>query len=258
MNGVWTATELLAARTLPPIGGKARGLVELARLSMPVPDFVAVDATALEGGLSDAARETLRRHLASWGDVPVAVRSSAAAEDGAQASWAGQFETVLGVRGYEAVEKAIAYCVQAAGSDRVRAYADMHGLQTGAMAVVVQKLADGRASGVVFSRDPDDPERALISVGLGLGEGVVQGIVPTDTVRVDDDGRVETTLAHKDLAMRLVNGAMAEVTVKSGENEPALSDVLARTLYDYSRSLEQALGCPQDVEFTVVGGRTVG
>ncbi|MFT6142758.1 MAG: pyruvate,water dikinase [Myxococcota bacterium] len=218
---------------------------------------MALDATAVTLPLSPEVKQAIASQLTAWGDVPVAVRSSAAAEDGVQASWAGQFETVLGAVGLDAVEAAIKTCVAGATSERVLAYADMHGLQTGAMAIVLQKLAPGTASGVVFSRDPQDPERTLISVGLGLGEGVVQGLVSADTVHVNDAGVVSTVVAHKDSAVRMVDGTPQEVSVETGQDDPALTDVLARTLYDYSRTLERELGCPQDVEFTVVDGRVV-
>jgi pyruvate,water dikinase len=259
MSGVLSQAALVDGPDRAEIGGKASGLVRLARLRLPVPRFFVVSPEALDAsGLRADALAAVREAVEGLGDVALAVRSSAAAEDGATASWAGQFETVLGARGPDAVVAAIARCVASARSERVRAYAEMHGLTPGAMAVVVQELVVGEASGVCFSRDPEDPERTLISVGLGLGEGVVQGLVPCDAVRVDARGAVEVELSHKDAAVRLVDGAPAEVPVEAAvAAAPAIDEAVAREIARCARVVERATGRPQDLEFTVRDGRVV-
>jgi len=240
------------------------GLVRLAGLGCPVPPFFVLTTAAWSASGGDAdppaapaeeVRQALARSLASLGPGPYAVRSSAVVEDSAESSWAGQFESVLGVMDADAVDNAVVTCWRSATGERARAYADLHQLRTGAMAVVVQRMIPGQVSGVVFSRTPEDPERALISVGLGLGEGVVQGRVPCDTFRIDRKGVIEEELADKDEEM-VLEGAEPVVREVTGarRSEPALDEAEVRAVAEWTFRLEEALGTPVDVEFTVADG----
>jgi len=246
------------------VGGKARGLVQLAGLECPVPPFFVLTTAAWEasgGGqgppehVAPEVREALAQALVDLGPGPYAVRSSAVVEDPATASWAGQFDTVLGVEAAEVFE-GVRTCWASAAGERARAYAESRGLRTGAMAVVVQRMVVGQVSGVGFSRTPEDPERALIWAGLGLGEGVVQGLVPCDTYRVDRRGRVEAEVADKDEETVLL-GAEVRARPVTGERResPALSEGLVRDLAVWCFLLEEELGGAVDVEFTVDAGR---
>ncbi len=119
-------------------------------------------------------------------------------------------------------------------------------------------MVEGDASGVMFSADPDDPDSTLISAAWGLGEGVVQGTVACDTVRVDGAGEVQTLLAKKDRAVSMVEGHPTEVPVPEAmQTEPALSDDQARALATMGRALGDRLGGPQDIEWTRQGDRIV-
>jgi pyruvate,water dikinase len=241
------------------LGGKGAGLARLVGLGMPVPEFVVLTVAAWRPDAEAPEEEdftSLWREVSAWGDVRLAVRSSAAVEDGASASWAGQFESVLGVRGEAELRAAVARCWASGRSERVAAYGAAHGQRAGAMAVVVQRLLEGEASGVMFTADPEWPERSLISVGWGLGEGVVQGRVPCDTWRVAPGGRAEVELEDKDEAVLLVNGEPAVVEVPAERRrEPALSEGTAIELAELGWRLAKALGRPQDVEFTLADGR---
>ena len=105
-----------------------------------------------------------------WGKV--AVRSSAVGEDGAEHSFAGMYETVLGVEGEHALLAAIETCRESAQSERISAYRQAHGLHERPVAVVVQQMVEGTSSGVLFkSRPALDPEQALISAAWGLERG---------------------------------------------------------------------------------------
>lgn len=224
------------------VGGKGAGLAELVRLGLPVPPFFVIPP--------DGPLEALDAAYAALGGGRVAVRSSAVGEDGVAHSFAGQYVTVLGVDGIDAVRAAVGTCRASAENERVLAYCALHGLQPTPVAVVVQRMVEGDASGVMFSATPEDPDRVLISAGFGLGEGVVQGLVSCDTLRVGLT--VEVERARKETAVRLVDGAPVEVPV-ADPDAPAISDALAAALADIGRRLEKALGRPQDVEWTRQG-----
>jgi phosphohistidine swiveling domain-containing protein len=239
------------------VGGKAVGLARLADAGCRVPRFFVLTTDAFRAGLTDEVRSELRHALSELGPVRVAVRSSATVEDSAGASWAGQFETVLGALGAEEVEAAVLRCWASLGSARVAAYAERHGAPD-AMAVVVQELALGEVSGVLFSRDPDDPDRALISAGLGLGEGVVQGRVPCDTWRVDAADRIEATIDDKDEELVLGDaGPEPRPVLDARRAAPCLTDAQILELTGWGRALERAIGAAADVEFTVRQGAVV-
>jgi len=162
------------------IGGKAQGLLRLMRAGAEVPPWFVLTA----GGDPFAA-------VAAWresGWRRVAVRSSAIGEDGAKHSFAGMYETILGVTDADGLVAAIGRCRASAHQSRVTTYIADHGLKSTPVAVIIQEMVEGDASGVMFSSDPADPDQVLISAAWGLGEGVVQGSVPCDTVRVGLDG----------------------------------------------------------------------
>jgi pyruvate,water dikinase len=234
------------------VGGKAAGLLALRAAGLTVPQFFVITTEAagqLPGGLDEAVQRL--------GAQRIAVRSSASVEDGQAASWAGQFETVLGVPPQE-VARAVEQCWQSACSPRVKAYADRVGASVGPIAVVVQEMIPGEASGVLFSRDPYDPERVLISAAWGLGEGVVQGTVPCDTWRVSSDEIVESSVAHKDEAVVLgPTGPVLRAVSPSQADLPCLDEGIVRELARLARRIETDFGFPVDVEFTVTGSRVV-
>lgn len=160
-----------------PVGGKARGLSQLAAFGMHVPD-----AYVVIGAQAPLAPGRLEQLLDSLGGGPVAVRSSAEAEDGAEASFAGQFDTVLGVRGPQEVAAAIAQCVASVENAHASAYTSDRSVDHGAMAVVIQRMIDPQFSGVTFTVDPVSHrrDRLVIDVVAGLGEKLVSGEAEPD------------------------------------------------------------------------------
>jgi len=232
------------------IGGKARGLVRLMRAGATVPPWFVITPGTDPFHAVAAWRES------GWSRV--AVRSSAIAEDGKKHSFAGMYESILGVTDADSLVAAIGRCRASADAARVTAYIADHGLSATPVAVIVQEMVEGDASGVMFSSDPNDPDLALISAAWGLGEGVVQGSVPCDTIRVNLSADVETTLACKDLAISMVDGRPTEVPVpETMQHEPALSSEQAIELTRVGRGLETALGGPQDIEWTRQGDRLI-
>src|SRR5215216_1284474 len=128
-------------------------------------------------------------------ETAVAVRSSATTEDLAGASFAGQQETYLNVRGAEALMQAVKNCWASLWTARAMAYRARQGIvpETVSLAVVIQEMVPSEAAGVMFTANPANGHRneVVVSAAWGLGESVVSGSVTTDDVVVDkESGRV--------------------------------------------------------------------
>ncbi len=136
--------------------------------------------------IADAVRAA---YAALGTDVPVAVRSSATAEDLPFASFAGQQDTYLNVVGADAVLAAVRQCWASLWTDRAVTYRATHGISpsTVALAVVVQRMVDAAVAGVLFTANPVTGRRheAVIDASPGLGEAVVSGAVNPDHFVVD-------------------------------------------------------------------------
>jgi len=247
------AFEAFVLEGADPTPGSASLRDRVASLPLPAP-------------LADALRSTLAaRGLV--GSV-VAVRSSATAEDAAAASFAGQFTSVLGVRAEHDLEelwRAIQTVWLSAFSEHALAYAAGQSAADGLrMAVIVQQLAPARAAGVAFSIDPvsGDHDVAVVSAVYGLGELLVSGDVDADTMRVTRDGRIDVVLADKEHALVRSSsrggdgdvggsGTMRVEIPAALRRAPAISDAQTREITSVARSLEEALGAPQDVEWAI-------
>jgi hypothetical protein len=277
------------------IGGKGFALNELAGRGVPIPPWIAVTADAADmvlapfreaiaklvrdvpAGDVTAARTaagivaelvrgarwpaSLQRQLTDHlrrlqPGVRLAVRSSAAEEDSAAHSFAGQLATTLFVP-REEVEAAVRECWASAFSERAILYRKARGLPADAVriAVVIQEMVDSRVSGVAFTADPTTglPSH-LVVAGYGLGEGVVLDLVETDRyVREFDAPRWEYTVRSK--TRRVVRRADASpgtefAAVPAEDRErPALSEAQLESLADVLHRIEARAGCPQDVEW---------
>lgn len=159
-----------AAQDPAVAGRKAATLARLARRGFAIPDGVVA---------ADAQRSDAAAILGLLGDGALAVRSSARAEDGSSASWAGQYESVLGVRGEEALVAAMETVRTSGSGRRVSAY----GPAEERIPVLVQRQLAPSSSGVAFSADPITGDRGtcVISATRGLGAPVVQGETGGDT-----------------------------------------------------------------------------
>ncbi|TNF35314.1 MAG: pyruvate, water dikinase [Gammaproteobacteria bacterium] len=177
-----------------PVGGKASGLASLVQMGLAVPEaFVVVNA------IPGVYPDDLEARYGAMGYGQVAVRSSAVGEDGVDASFAGQYETILNVEGFDALRVAIDQCVASLESHRASAYkAQQFGDVPVTMSVVIQRMIQPRAAGVLFSVDPVSArrDRLVIDAVTGLGEQLVSGEVTPDHYKVDLAGKV----AQHDLA----------------------------------------------------------
>ena len=174
-------------------GSKAVGLGEAARSGLPLPPGVALSGAVVEavaGGENQAIEEVTKlvRPLGS----PLAVRSSAVDEDGAEASFAGQHVTLLNVPGVDAVADALREVWWSAHSDSAITCRQRVGLfRRPSVGVVVQSLLDPDCAGVMFTRNPiNGADERVIEASWGLGEAVVAGLVIPDHFRITQSGQV--------------------------------------------------------------------
>jgi pyruvate,water dikinase len=210
------------------VGGKAVGLARLTQLGLPVPPAVVIPSSA-RGRLPKDADE-----IARLLGEPLAVRSSAAAEDAEGRSAAGQFESLMGVSRDDLAE-AVDRVFRSAKSDRAVAY----GGPPGSMAVVIQSEVAATRAGVAFSRDPvTGQSEVLVECLFGHGERLVSGAAEPDRYLVKPDGRVRARVAERDGPYRLLR---------------ALRDDEARTIAELARRAEDGFGRPVDIEFCYEG-----
>jgi len=219
----------LADITDASAGGKAYGLARLVAMGLPVPP-----AFVLRNARQHHFPDALEQHYAALGATAVAVRSSALGEDGGAASFAGQYDTVLNVRGLPQLRDAIAHCVASVASERARSYQQAQvGGNDVAMNVVVQAMVNARVAGVVFTADPVSARRDLLVIDAvaGLGEALVSGEATPDHYAVHTSGQI---------VRRQLTGA-----------QPLLSDAEIAAIAAQARAAQAHEGQPLDLEWAI-------
>lgn len=247
------ATHLFAA--LDALDGKdveaARRAAEQMRTALatqPLPQNVARAVTQ--------AWQTLGVHF------PLAVRSSATAEDLPGASFAGQQDTYLNILGEEALHDAVKRCWISLFTDRAVLYRARSGFghESVKLSVVVQRLVEPDVSGILFTADPISGHRKITSIdaGFGLGEALVGGLISADLYRVDRRTRtvIEATVGDKAIAIRSLpgGGTRQEKLSQSMRSARSLTDAQVLALADMGERIETYYGGePQDVEWCFCG-----
>lgn len=192
------------------------------------------------------------------GNLPVAVRSSATAEDLPDASFAGQQETYLNIQGANAVLNAVKRCWASLWTARALAYRMKNGInqKNVALAVVVQKLVYSDASGVLFTLNPVSGKRSelYINASWGLGEAVVSSLVTPDTIVVDADNKkiVSYETASKEaMTVRTANGTEEKTVPERLRKRNALTRNQAIRLAQLGKKIETVYGMPMDIEWAL-------
>src|SRR5438874_557265 len=285
----------IEASLLPLVGGKAANLGELIRAGLPVPDGFCVTTAAYELASQQANLEPLLHALAATnaGDaarleeyaaaaraallavtiptevveaireayhepLPVAVRSSATAEDLPFASFAGQQETYLNIIGIDALLDAVRRCWASLWTDRAVNYRASNHIdaRTVRLAVVVQQMVNATVAGVLFTANPLTGRRhqAVIDANPGLGEAVVSGAVNPDhfVVNAASGEIVERHLGEKQVLIRALPGGGTE-RVESAEQSKfsSLTDEQIIVLAKLGMQVETHFGTPQDIEWAI-------
>jgi pyruvate, water dikinase len=216
----------------------------------PIPEPLAQE-------IRSAYEQLAREETAGGNPIPVAVRSSATAEDTAESSFAGMNETFLNIRGADAVIDAVRRCWRSLFGARTIYYRGLNGFAQADMdiAVVVQRQVNSTRAGVMFTVNPATGERdeLVIEGSFGLGEAVVSGSVSPDRYVVD-----KATLAirrrevhHKDLVIEYApDGGTQQRTLSEEEALKAvLTDEEVVAVADLGRRIEEHYGSPQDTEW---------
>ena len=296
-DGLVLGLELINAGMLARVGGKAANLGETMGAGLPVPPGFCLTTEAYRRAVGPAGLEDVHAALAATGtndlaglatlaararglilavdvppeiadavresyaalgtNVPVAVRSSATAEDLPLASFAGQQDTYLNVVGDDSVLAAVRKCWASLWTDRAVTYRATHGISpsTVALAVVVQSMVDAEVAGVLFTANPVTGRRleAVIDASPGLGEAVVSGAVNPDHFVVDTATKeiLERREGDKGLAIRPLAGGGTERINLVPDSVPSLSDGQIRELAALGSRVERHYGAPQDIEWAI-------
>lgn len=233
-----TALTAHAYRRFVDAAGLRPFLESLSRAELPPPDRLEAEAARVDRAFLDApmpaeVEESIRK--AAWqllADTPIAVRSSATAEDLAAASFAGQYRTFLDVETEEAMLDAVRRCWASLWGPSVRAYRRRESVPEDdlAMGVIFQAMAPAQWAGVLFTRDPQgEPNVARVEAVRGLGEDLVSGRVTPNDYRVD----------------------RGNLQIRGDEEAPGFLEDLARL----GLRIERRMGSPQDIEWAHDGSR---
>lgn len=250
-------------------GGKGVGLLRLAAGGFQVPEFFVLSADVLVAAQSTGRvdltlpgfKELLEAELKKLPEGPVAVRSSAAEEDGSQFSLAGQFDSFLGVaREVDAVANKVAACWASLHNERATAYRARHGLSSkqARMAVVVQTMVPAERSVVIFSGNPatGDADEVVVSSAWGLGDSLVSGAVDGDTDVFAPDGtlRSHTAGSQRRYHTLLGDGAVAEFELPPERaGAPVLSPANRQAARLLARATAEHFDRPMDIEAAFLG-----
>jgi pyruvate,water dikinase len=252
---------LAEARETALFGSKAVGLGEALRAGLPVPAGIALSGGAVEAVASNdrAVIEEVVKAAAAL-EPPLAVRSSAADEDGSEASFAGQHVTLLNVASTGDVVPALLEIWWSANSDSAISYRQRVGLVTRpSIGVVVQELLDPDVAGVMFTRNPvTGADEQMIEASWGLGEAVVAGLVIPDNFVLDRSGSVLQQVAgRKQVAVRTSpDGGTVEAEVPAElVGRLCLDEEQLVELARLAARCEEVYGPGRDIEWAFAGGQ---
>ncbi|MCB8944405.1 MAG: phosphoenolpyruvate synthase [Ardenticatenaceae bacterium] len=192
-----------------------------------------------------------------------AVRSSATAEDLPDASFAGQQDTYLNVRGPEALLDSVRRCWVSLFTDRAILYRTQNQFphREVFLSVVVQRMVLPQVSGILFTADPVSGHRHITSIdaSYGLGEALVAGLVNPDLYKVDKrtNQLVDKQIGDKQMAIRPLadGGTIHETIASNARTTPVLTDAQAIQLSQIGHKIEQHYGRPQDIEWCLQDGQ---
>ena len=194
------------------------------------------------------------------GDVFVAVRSSATAEDLEEASFAGQQETFLNVKGNKELLEKVTRGFASLFTSRATYYRENQGFKhmDTKLSVIVQKMISADKSGVIFSKDPShENNNVIIEAVFGLGEGIVSGRITPDRYIVSSDLKIlDTKIANKKIAVTYSGTENVDVKLKEElSNSQVLKESEIKKLSEIALELEEHYKKPQDIEFAIEDGR---
>jgi pyruvate,water dikinase len=255
------------------VGGKGLNLGKLTRAGFQVPQGFCVTTDAYRFSVQNLSEQNagtikalvLSSELAAeirtaeeqLQTATVAVRSSATAEDLAEASFAGQQDTFLNVASDELLD-ALKGCWASLWSERAIAYRQTQGISDDglAMAVVIQEMCEADVSGVLFTVSPFSADVAIVESNWGLGESVVSGAITPDSFLISrETGEVlKRNVATK---REMVTAAGVGEVLPDQQDVPSLTDVQLKALTQLGMRVETFYGKPMDIEWALVNAQFV-
>jgi rifampicin phosphotransferase len=221
-----------------------------------------INALFAAGEMPDSIKTAIVDAYAALEEAPVAVRSSATAEDLPDASFAGQQETYLNIQGTAAVLVAVKKCWGSLWTPRAIAYRIKNAIDQNsvALAVVVQELVFADAAGILFTANPINGKRqeAVINAAWGLGEAIVSGLVTPDTITVDKTKyrTIRYEIAEKQImTVRMPHGTQEQAVPEDRRKKVVLNKAQIAELTALAVRIEQFYGMPMDVEWALADGR---
>ncbi len=234
-----------------------RELITNAKLPKDLEDEIIESYGNLDTGDSSSLNEFLKK---TPEDLFVAVRSSATAEDLADASFAGQQDSYLNIKGRDSLLEHIKKCFASLFTSRATYYRNKKGFkhEETSLAVVIQKMVDSDKSGVLFSTDPTyKNDDIIIEAVYGLGEGIVSGMITPDKYVLSKKLKIlDKKIADKKIAVTRNSGG-DKVEVKLTEERShaqVLKEEELRKLSQIALQLEEHYKKPQDIEFAIENG----
>ena len=223
-----------------------------------------IQALFAEAELTDELKAQIGSAYTAFGagEPPVAVRSSANAEDLPDLSFAGQQDTYLNIRGRDAVFEAVRDCWASLWTARALSYRHEHAIaqEAVAMAVVVQVMVPSEVSGILFTANPATGERSemIVNASFGLGEAIVGGEITPDTYIIDRETLAvrETIIGSKEHMLVSAAGQGTDTRELSAaeREQSSLAEPVLRELAQLAIAVERHFGQPQDIEWAVVNG----
>ncbi|AHM66158.1 pyruvate phosphate dikinase pep/pyruvate-binding protein [Paenibacillus polymyxa SQR-21] len=200
--------------------------------------------------------KAVAHYLSQFGnEYAYAVRSSATAEDLPHASFAGQQDTYLNIIGKESILEHIRKCWASLFTERAVIYRMQNGFDHRQvyLSVIVQRMVFPQASGILFTADPINGNRKLLSIdaSFGLGEALVSGLVSADYYQVQDGVIVNKRVETKKMAIygRKEGGTETKQLSPDQQKTQTLTDQQILQLARIGRQIEEHFGCPQDIEW---------
>lgn len=247
------------------VGGKGASLGELIKAGLPVPlGFILTTEAFRKFNQEEMPVDVTEEILQTFdglGTPRVAIRSSAVAEDGEKTSWAGQLETYLNINRDELIEK-IRDCWNSIKSERALSYAGQNNINEEDLkiAVIIQKMVDSEASGVMFTVNPVSKNQGemMIEAGFGLGEYLVQGLITPDNFLIDKNNLEikNKEIGVQDKMLVFKNGKNQEIKLSESQgSKQSVTDDLVVELAKIGKEIEQYFGKPQDIEWALEKGK---
>ncbi|MBI2044751.1 phosphoenolpyruvate synthase [Candidatus Pacearchaeota archaeon] len=239
---------------------KIREMITNSKLPKEMEDEI-VDAYSILGSDKEDLDSKVAHELLRGMNEPifVAVRSSATTEDLAEASFAGQQDSFVNVKGNTDLIRNIKKCFASLFTSRAAYYRHKQGFkyEQASLAVVVQKMVDSDKSGVIFSKDPScKKDHVLVEAVWGLGEGIVSGTITPDTYILSPNIEITSKkIGDKKIAITRDSAGSREI-IKLNETRAksqVLKDYEIKKLAETALKLEEHYGKPQDIEFAIEG-----